>query len=498
VALTRKFFGSTISEGAGFAFGRAAAPVLEPPLEQLRQEAWSLYQHAIPDVYAAAEGVAQGQLDLGVAQDYAHRQGFSDTTFAHLVDIANTGPDVGTAMRAWRRGKMSDADFRTVLRRHAIEDQWDSAIEALKAEVLGPADLARAIHRGLIQDPGLLQGELPSGVGNVPAYPVYGVDALAEAEASGFDRDRLGVLVGLQGLPMGSHEAAQALFRGVLTDDDYLRAIAEGNTRNEWAGAIREQSRAIPSAVNYVAAFIRGWIDRAKMHAGAARHGMTPEDTDLLALISGRPVTTRQAFVGFTRGGRVDGESWDERETFRRAVIQSNIRPEWEPILWAQRYSYPSAFVLRALTQSGDITTAEAEQVLLFSGWEPTFAAKVAAAWGGGTATATDPHIAKAQTQLWNATHSSYLNREASATVARTKLAQAGVASAAIPVVLGVWDNERELIRKGLTPANVKRAFNKGGRNAATGQPWTRDEAIAALVGMGWATTEANDYLDIP
>jgi hypothetical protein len=498
VALIGKFFGRTASEGAAYAFGVATGPVLAPATETIRQAAWEVYAARIPGVASLAAGVAQGQVDEGTARAWAKKQGFDKEAFDALVDIANTGPDVGMAMQAWRRGKLTEAGFRTVLKRHAIEDRWTDAIEALKTELLGPADLARAIHRGLIPDPGLLQGELPRGVGNVPAYPVYDVDALAEAAGSGFDRDRLGVLVGLQGNPMGAHEAAQAEFRGVLTHDDYLRAIAEGNTRNEWAEAIREQSRSIPSAANYVAAFIRGWRTKAQAYAGAARHGMTKDDVDLLALIAGRPVTTRQAFLGFIRGGRVDGESWNERETFRRAVIQSNIRPEWEPILWAQRYSYPSAFVLRAMVQSGDITQAEGEEVLLFQGWEPTFAKKVAAAWASGGATKADSHIGKAQTQLWTTTHRSYLAGEITKTVARNALGQAGVAAASVATVLGTWDAEKALIRAQLSAANVKKAFNKGGRNNATGKPWTRDEALAALIELGWAALAANDYLDIP
>lgn len=498
MALLSRFFGRTASEGAAYAFGVATGPVLAPATEQIRQEAWKFYSTRIPGVAGLAAGVAQGQVDEGTAREWAARQGFGDQAFSALIDIANTGPDVGMAMQAWRRGKLTDAEFSTVLKRHAIEDQWFAAIEALKAEVLGPADLARAIHRGLIPDPGLLKGTLPSGVGNVPAYPVYPVDALAEAEASGYDRDRLGVLVGLQGLPMGSHEAAQALFRGVLTEDDYLRAIAEGNTRNEWADAIREQSRQIPSAAQYVAAWLRGWITKGQRDAGAARHGMQPADVDLLALAAGRPVTTRQAFLGFIRGGRVEGESWDERETFRRAVIQSNIRPEWEPILWAQRYTYPSAFVLRTLVQSGDLSADDARQVLTFSGWEPTLIDKVVAAWSGGTATAADTHTAKAQTQLWSQTHRSYINREISDTVARNALADAGVPAASRNAILQLWQTERDLIRKQLTPAQVKKALAKGSRNAATGQPWTRDEALAWLVANGYSTNDANDFLDIP
>jgi hypothetical protein len=68
----------------------------------------------------------------------------------------------------------------------------------------------------------------------------------AEAWARGYDRDRLGVAVGLQGLPMGRIEAAQAFFRKIITCGDYIRAFNESNNRNEWAEAVLEYARQIP------------------------------------------------------------------------------------------------------------------------------------------------------------------------------------------------------------------------------------------------------------
>ncbi len=504
MALLSKFFGRTASEGAAYAFGVATGPVLAPATETIRQDAWNTHANRIPSAGTLAEGVAQHQVDEKTARSWAKKQGFDTAAFDALISIANVGPGMAQAFNLWRRKQVDQPGFIRALQRLGLEDEWITALWNVREEILPPADLARAIHRGLIPDPGLLQGTLPTGTGHVPAYPVYGIDALEEAQGSGYDRDRLGVLVGLQGLPMGSHEAAQALFRGVLTENDYLRAIAEGNTRNEWADSIKEQSRSIPSPTNYVAAFIRGWRTRAEMRAGAARHGMTDADADLLALIAGRPVTTRQAFIGWIRGGRVDGENWDERETFRRAVIQSNIRPEWEPILWASRYSYPSAFVLRALTQAGDITPAEAETILLYNAWEPTLAAKVSKAWStGGAATAKgltatdlktryegqgitkteyvnglkelgytqdaadfkvavsdDAKRFKSLTQLRNRTRTQYTSWRIARQAASDALRGTGLTIALVNEILTDADVERELNVHLLTEPQVVKAYN--------------------------------------
>jgi hypothetical protein len=387
----------------------ALGPALGPIVQDIKNTVNSQYAYVYPDPVTMALGVAQGQVPEKTARQYASYHGFGDDAMTALIEVANVGPQLGQAFEAWRRinpatGKsyLSDAQFQTALKRTGLEPQWYPAIMALKGRLLEPADLARAIHRGLIPDPGLLQGRLPSGVGNVPAYPVYPIDAEQAAAGYGYTLNELGVLVGLQGNPMGSHEAAQAYFRQVLTEDDYLRAVSEGNTRNEWADAIQEQSRAIPSPTNYVEGFVRNWITKQQMYDGAARHGMTETDTDLLFLNHGRPLSWHQTFIGLRRGGVYDGPTDDIDPAFLKSLQESNIRPEWYNLAWAQRFTYPAAFVLKALTTSGDLTAAEAETILLYEGWEPTLAAKVSAAWGGGTAAVPGKKLTVTQVkQAW-------------------------------------------------------------------------------------------------
>jgi hypothetical protein len=119
------------------------------------------------------------------------------------------------------------------------------------------------------------------------------------------------------------------------------------------------------------------------MHAGAGLSGMEPGDADLLAKLSGRPLSFHQVFIGVRRGGVYDGPTGAIDPAFLKSLQESNIRPEWYDLAWAQRYAYPGAFVLRSMTQSGDLTPAETEKVLLYVGWEPTFAKLVAARWAG-------------------------------------------------------------------------------------------------------------------
>ena len=62
----------------------------------------------------------------------------------------------------------------------------------------------------------------------------------------------------------------------------------------------------------------------------------------------------RQVFIGERRGGVYNGATGALEPPFLKSLQESNIRPEWYNLAWAQRYTYPSPFVLRSLTQSGN------------------------------------------------------------------------------------------------------------------------------------------------
>lgn len=525
--LLTKFTGRTVSEGVAFSFGVATGPVLAPAVEIIRQEAWAHAKTRILSAQELAALVAEGVVSEDQALTTAHRNGYGDDAFGHLVDIARTAPDVGTLRTLWRRGLIDAAGFEHGLRKAKLEPRWTTPLEGLKEERLDPAVLATAIQRGLIPDPGILPVAPPTGAGKVKAFPVFDIDALTEAEAHGIDKERLSVMVGEVGLPLALVSAAQALFRGIITETDFRRAVSEGNTRNEWGDAALEVARQIPAVANYVNAYLRGWITQAELHAGAAKHGMSAADVDLLALAVGRPATTRQAFIGYTRGGRVQGHNWNERETFRRAVIQSNIRPEWEPILWAQRYTYPSAFVLRALTQAGDISQAQAEQILVFEGWEPTLAAQVAKSWaaGGGTSAKTQTkaelaaeyeggYITEAQYRTALAAlgysgatlnaevalgdarrvksyrdavvrklEQEYVLREIDDATATTDLAEVGVTAEAARHLLAVWSVARDTNVRALTGPQIVKAYKRA--------LFTEAEALQRLEDLGYTPEDS-------
>ena len=80
---------------------------------------------------------------------------------------------------------------------------------------------------------------------------------------------------------------------------------------------------------------------------------------------------------------------------------------------------------------------------------------------------------------------------------ATAALTTAGVPAAEIQPVLDIWQTERGLDRKPLSAAQTKKAWVEQVVNPDTGAAWTRDEALAALVELGYSTADANTFLEL-
>jgi hypothetical protein len=457
-------------------------------VEPARQTAWSNNPNRVlsPDLYAAL--VAQGAVELELGAELAKREGYAGDKFRSLVYMAQRAPSHAEALEMRRRNEISDAQLRHTFGKEQIEQQYWDALAELVEDRLSPQVVALAVVRGLMQDPGLLPVGPPSTVGNVPAFPVSTLDTLDESASGGFGRERLQVLAGIMGRPMGPESAAFAYFRDILKRADYDRAISEGDVRNEWADAILETQRAIPSVADYVNARIRGWITDDEMNAGTARHGMSAADTHLLYLRTGRPAAPGQMQTAAARGiDGPDGKPMD-RTQFLKGIAESDIRPEWGPMLWGIRHAYPPLFQVNRLVQAGAIDTDTAITWLEYDRYAPEVLAALRKYFDGlAPAAVKHPYTAKAESQLWTATHRSYVVDTINDTTARESLAQLGLGESEIDSVLVLWDHEKGITVKPLTPSQIKKAY--------TTNQITIDDAIARLEAQGRDDADARLYL---
>lgn len=479
----------------GTGLGGAIEDTVKPRLENFRKGQWAAHPDKALDPGAAAEVAAENYGSYGSMATEASYSGYDAERFQWLYDVTVTGPGMGELLAMLRRGTISSANFVHGLQKARLEPMWHDPLAELATAYVGLGDIAYGVVRGILPAPSWVPVAPPTSGDKVPRFPVVNIDPTALAAKLGYSEDMLKLMVGRSGLSMAPGMAAQALFRNIIGPKDYLLAIAEGDLRTEWATPLREVSRQILTASQYVEGYLRGWATQQEMYAGTAKHGMTQADTDLLFEISGRPITVHEITTGLARGGNYPSTYADVPEPYRKAIQESNVRPEWADLHWRNRYTYPSGFQVRAEAQQGNLTSAETEQILLEMGWVPKWATHFSQAWTGGTASGGDSHVSKAQTQLWNTAHRSYVGEMIDAATATTAIEAAGVAAGSASAVLALWGHERALTRKQLTPAQIRKAVNEGVINPATGAAWTVQQGIAALEERGYDPADAQTFM---
>lgn len=520
--------GEALAFGLGFALGRA----LEPAGVELAQEAWKIAPIRAPDAGMMAAGLAQGQVDKDQAAGWAREHGYDGEAFAAMVEVATTGPAIGTAMQAWRRGELSDQQFRTVLRRAAIEERWFEPIMALKEERLDPGAIATAIHRGIMAGEGTIIREPPRTPGRIPQVPRSEISGVEEAAAHGYDAERLRVLVGNTGLPPGLEQMLALLNRGEVTEDDVRRAVAQSNLRNEYMDAVLELRRQLPTARDFLENALRGYRSLAEAIDGAALHGMSAEDATMIYQNQGRPMALRQITQALARGGKFEPEPGEIRDPYRAAIVEGNLKPAYYDLALANRYTLPGAFVIRGMAAAGELTGKETEQLLLESGWKPDLAAKAAKRWAaagpvdgkrltvtealdsfaGGTLSEGElrdllaafdysdealelmVHLADARRikryreKVTDAIAGAYTAFKIDAATATSELAEIGIAGKPAGDLVALWTKQRRFTIRTLTAAQVKKAHGKG--------LITRDEALEALEDLHYTPEDARILLD--
>jgi hypothetical protein len=430
----------------GVGVGTAASAAIEPLVEPGKQEAWSNAANRVldPAMYAALR--AQGAIDLSTAVALGKRSGIGPDRMTELLYLAQRTPTYGEAQDLRRRDKITLDQLRHTFAKAQIEEQYWDALADLVDDRLSAEAVALAIIRSMMRDPGFFPVQLDTTGGVVPAYPVSDIDPVEEAKSHGFSEERLRVMVGSIGRPPGPGELARALFRELIQRPDFNRGILEGDTRPEWAQTFLDVNREILTAGEYAELELRGFYDTATRRQKTAQHGMSQEDSDDLFRVLGRAPSVHQITTGLARGGKYPGGYADVPEPYKSAIQRSNIRPEYAEIEYANRYSYPSFFVLRSLAQDGLFTEAQLEQILLDIGWTPELAKEVATFYTAQAQGAKqDPSVGKAQSKVYTETQKAYLGGSITPDLATAMLSQIVPSSADVAFILELWDSIRNM-----------------------------------------------------
>ena len=398
--------GSAPSIILGVGLGAAASTAIEPVVESARQTAWSNNRVRILSPGLYAQLVAQGAITLDAGRIQSHLEGLSDDKFDGLVHLALRAPPHSEAQDLRRRGRITPEQLRHTFAKEQIEEQYWDALAELVDDRLSAQAVALGIIRSVLKDPGFFPVQLDTSGGVVPAYPVSAIDPIEEAQASGFNAERLRIMVASIGRPPGPGELARARFRKLIEEPDYNRGILEGDTRPEWAQTFLDVNRQILTAGQYAELQLRGYLTPEQRQAKTDQHGMSHADSELLYDLLGRSIPVHQITTGEARGGTYNGPVDTIPKAYLSSLQRGNLRPEYYSLAYANRYSLPSAFVFRSLLQDGAITQAEGEQYFLELGWPPDLAKAVAKAYAPtGGAAATNPTVKAQQTRLLTAMH---------------------------------------------------------------------------------------------
>jgi len=474
---------------AAIGIGRAGAIAIEPALEPQRQAAWQASQARIFGLNELADLVAQALITIDAAADEAERNGYARDKIEAAAQRAMVAPPSSEAQDLRRRGKITREQLLHSFAKAKIEPQYWEALAELVDERLSPQFVAAAVQRGVLPNPGLLPVGPPAGAGKVPPMPVVPLDPVEEAAASGYDFDRLAALTRIVGLPPGPGELLDLLNRGTIEEVDYYRGISEGNTRNEWAPFLLQLQHKLVSADVLTNLRLKGWIDRGEQLPLGARIGYSGAELDRMYLAAGRPAAPGQMYTAVARAvDGPDGRPMDLAQ-FTKGIQESNIRPEWAPMLWGIRHTYPPLFQTNRLVQAKAVTPELGLEWLHKSRYAPDVLAAFEAYWAQGPGTAEDTHVGKARNQLWATLHASYKVGETDDTRAGELLTLIEVPAGAQPAVLELWQAERSIVRRQLTPAQLKKEYRASKA--------TQDETVARLVEQGYSTADAVAFLEL-
>jgi hypothetical protein len=535
----------------GYGLGTAAGPSLEPYVQELANLGWEAVQIRPMHPQVLAPAVAEEVWPIDDATAWANKYGVDGTRFGHIVESQRVAPSLPELWQLLRRNLIGRPAFTRGLRKARLQTDWDDALLALRWARLSPADVANAVQQGFLAVDGLLPPATPAdpdpSASSLPYTltdePVSltddagaGVSTTEEGAAAGVDADRMKVMAELAGLPPGPMELLEMWRRGIINETSFATGIATGHTKTRWTGPLAALFWNLLPASVLVNLRLRGWIDDAQFHPRMARLGYKPAEANDWYLSSGRPIAPQGAIDAVFRGVMPHSSPDPSVETFERAIVESDIRPEWAKIFWGNRFHYPSLFQLRRAVSDGSLSPDRARVIMHYERYEQQDIDALIRSWTGaltvtskgltvtdlateyeggfigrgeyvgelekmgydaaGAAAKADAidarRVRTARNQRINRIRMKYVGHQLARDVAAAALSDAGVQDPVYTDILDDWDAEREVNVTRLTNAQIKRAYraNIGG--------WTYDAALLELENRGMTPADADTFLKEP
>lgn len=203
----------------------------------------------------AAAMVVQGVVSDAEGKAIAAISSVTPDDFERLVRVNGLPPGVQTGLELWRRGKLTETDFETLVRQGHTKTEYIEALKALKEDVLSPATVAEMVVQSIIPE----------------------AEGARIAAISGVTAEDFGRMVLVRGRPPGPAQALDWLRRKIITQQEFATVIAESNVKTKYTGSYLEALERLPTLVQIRSMFKSGNITKARAEDLLAKHGFGPD-----------------------------------------------------------------------------------------------------------------------------------------------------------------------------------------------------------------------------
>lgn len=456
----RRFFGSAVSNAAGYAIGGAVQPVLEPVVQDLANEAWETHPVKPLGSTTAARAAAEGVMAETDAQAEAALTGIGAERYRTLRELATDYPELGTLLELRRRDLIDDAEFDLALQRSSVPASWRTRMLNLRRYLIPPSDLIRNAVRE-VYDPGQ-RAELDLDADFPTAFA-------QKAAALGITEDDARDLWAAHWNLPSYEQGAEMLHRGELTPQQFSNLLRAQDYAPTWRGKLEAIARRIPPLTDMIRFAVREVYDPAKRQAlgldaeypdvftqQAALHGMDERHAREYWAAHWRLPSATQGYQMLWRGEI----TIEELDGLLKAI---DYPTQWRDRLRNIAYHVPGRIDLRRMYAAGLIDRprlVRGYRELGYNAENAELLADFAIQLASGSS-AGEKWADRARGRLYTVTHDEYLDESLTEAAARDALDLVGVPEAEQDTIFTLWNRERQIARLELTPAQVKKAYTK-------------------------------------
>lgn len=481
-----------------------AGAIAQPLIEEVGQNAWAGRPTKALSAAEAAAAVVRGEMTPADAHREGLRNGYSEDRLNMLVHITGNPPAPQELGEMLRRGIINAGEFAVGIAQGQTKTEWTDKLAALRFQPLPAAEAVNAA----------VQSALPRD------------EAAQLAELAGITRETFDVLYEVYGNPPGFGEAIELWRRGVFTEADVRKVIAESRTKTKYTDALLALRTDLPSRTEAIEGDVQGQLDHDTAVAKFVEAGGDPGDYDWLYGIVGNPIAVGQALELWNRQVITEAD-------VDQVIRESRTKTKYIPLVKLLARRLPPLRETWRMVKGGVWTEAQARDNLHALGYSLDDATAIAASHAADARSADDEYAkgevralyraelidhAKAHDLLValgkSADYADYMLALDDATKSRAKLdrninvvrtkylafrideAEAsetldniGVVAAAKQGYIDEWDALREATQKDLTEANVATLLRRG--------LITADDFVQRLMRMGYTEADAGLLLAI-